>query len=52
MSMEVFLLWHIHALDDEEDEKFIGVYSTRQRAEEAIGRLKNQPGFEIGRAHV
>ena len=44
--MEVFLLWHVHAFDDgEEDEKLIGVYSTREKAEAAIGRLKDQPGF-------
>jgi len=44
--MEVFLLWHVHAFaDGEEDEKLIGVYSSLGKAEEAIERLKGQPGF-------
>jgi hypothetical protein len=44
--MEVFLLWHVHALDDgEEDKKLIGVYSTREEAEAAIERVKHQVGF-------
>jgi hypothetical protein len=44
--MEVFLLWHVHTFDDEEeDEKLIGVYSSRDKAEAAISRLKDQPGF-------
>jgi hypothetical protein len=44
--MDVFLVWHVHCFDDgEEDEKFIGVYSTREEAESAIERLKRQPGF-------
>jgi hypothetical protein len=44
--MEVFLLWHVHAFDDgEEDEKLIGVYSSREEAEAAIERVKGQPGF-------
>lgn len=28
-----------------EDEKLIGVYSTRENAEAAIERMKGQPGF-------
>lgn len=44
--MEVFLLWHVHTTDDgEEDEKLIGVYSTRREAEAAIRRVNDQPGF-------
>ncbi len=42
----VFLLWYIHARDTEnEDELLIGVYSTENEAEAAIGRLKGKPGF-------
>jgi hypothetical protein len=44
----VYLLWHIRQLpgeDDEEEEKFIGVYSTQGKAEEAIVRSREQPGF-------
>jgi hypothetical protein len=44
--MEVFLLWHVHDFGDgEEDEKLIGVYSSQEKAKEAIVRLKDQPGF-------
>ncbi len=44
--MEVFILWHVHTFDDdEEDEKLIGVYSTQEEAEAAIERLKAKPGF-------
>jgi homoserine kinase type II len=42
----VFLLWHIHELEDQEnDEKLIGVYSTEGNAREAIRRVISQPGF-------
>jgi homoserine kinase type II len=30
---------------DDEKALFIGVYSTEQRAQEAVERLKKQPGF-------
>jgi hypothetical protein len=44
--MEVFLLWHVHTFNDgEEEEKFIGGYSSREEAESAIERIKGQPGF-------
>ena len=44
--MEVFVLQHVHTFDDgEEDVKMIGVYSSREQAEAAIGRLSGQPGF-------
>ncbi len=43
---EVFLVQHVHLLDnDEEDVKTIGIYSTRQLAEAAVKRLLIQPGF-------
>lgn len=44
--MEVFLLWHVHALPDgEEDAKLIGVYSSPELAEQARQRALKQPGF-------
>ena len=43
---EVFLVEHLHVQDDgEEDVKVIGIYSTREAAQEAVGRLRLQPGF-------
>jgi hypothetical protein len=42
----VFVVLHVHELDlDHEDVKLIGVYSSRQRAEEAVVRLSACPGF-------
>ena len=36
----VFVLQHVHAREDAaEDVKFIGVYSSRAKAEEAVARL-------------
>lgn len=42
----VFVLQHVHSLEDGvEDVKFIGVYSTREKADAAVARLGRQPGF-------
>jgi homoserine kinase type II len=45
-ELTVFVVQHVHVLDDESEEvKMIGVYSSRQKADEAVARLKSQPGF-------
>lgn len=42
----VFVLQHAHEMaDGTEDVKFIGVYSSRQKAREAVTRLSRVPGF-------
>ncbi len=41
----VFLLWHVHGVDDSEDEKLIGVYRSEEDAKAAILRLRTKPGF-------
>ncbi len=42
----VYVLQHVHSVDDgAEDVKFIGVYSSRENAQVAIGRLSRAPGF-------
>ena len=42
----VFVLHHTHQkLPGEEDVKLIGVYSSHHKAEEAIQRLSDRPGF-------
>ena len=42
----VFVLQHVAREDqDDEDVKFIGVYSTRRSAESAIDRIVKQSGF-------
>jgi hypothetical protein len=44
--MDVYLLWHVHELpDDEEDVKLIGVYASPEDAEQARVRVGSQPGF-------
>ena len=42
----VFVLQHVHSREDGvEDVKFIGVYSSRQKAQDAVVRLSRLPGF-------
>jgi hypothetical protein len=45
----VFLLWHTHfdeSLDGGEDVKLIGVYSTKELAENALVRMSKVEGFQ------
>lgn len=46
MSEHVFLLWHTHEPNEEENAKLLGVYSTRAKARGRIIRAKKLPGFE------
>ncbi|HET6576403.1 MAG TPA: hypothetical protein VFG68_22580 [Fimbriiglobus sp.] len=42
----VFVLQHVHSREDgSEDVKIIGVYSSREKAESAVTRLRYRPGF-------
>lgn len=42
----VFVLQHVHEREDgAEDVKFIGVYSSREKAQAAVARLAGLPGF-------
>ena len=42
----VYVVEHLHIIDDDEENvKMIGVYSTEQLAQEAVERLRLQPGF-------
>ena len=42
----MFLLWHVHTFDDQEDDvKLIGVYSDQEHAQEANKRCLHLPGF-------
>ena len=47
--MIVYVLWHIHALHDDygthDEEKLIGIYSTEEKAAEAIEAHKDLEGF-------
>jgi len=43
---KVYFLYHIRYEDtDDEDIKLIGIYSSHKKAELAVERLKNKPGF-------
>jgi hypothetical protein len=42
----VFILEHSYELNEHEETKFIGVYSTYEMAELAISRLKDKNGFK------
>ena len=42
----VFIVMHAHELDDgHEDVKMIGAFSTEEKAEAVVSRLRNGPGF-------
>ncbi len=41
----VFVVQHAYELEDCEEVKMIGVYSSKTRAREAVARLVEQPGF-------
>ena len=43
--MEVFIVHHVHFINDCEEVFLIGVYSTYAYAELAIKRLAQKPGF-------
>lgn len=47
--MKVYVLWHIHTIEDDygehDDEKLIGIYSTKEKAETAIEGHKDLEGF-------
>jgi hypothetical protein len=47
--MKVHILWH-HYPDDADDEnaKLLGVYSSRELAEQRIGKCASLPGFSSG----
>lgn len=40
-----YLLWHVHDLGDEEDWKFVGVYSSPTELAAAQDRVGRLPGF-------
>ena len=45
----VFILWHRHKINDDTDDKLIGVYKTPEDANAAITRLVDKPGFRDAR---
>jgi hypothetical protein len=42
---DIYVLHHINELENEDDIKLIGVYSTEEKAKQAISKLSSQPGF-------
>lgn len=46
MQPVVYMLWHTYEMDSgEEESKLIGVYSSEERAKEALEQIRAQPGF-------
>lgn len=46
MVTVVYILWHVHKLDDgEENAKLVGVYATSEEADAARTRVSDAPGF-------
>ncbi len=47
--MIVFALWHSYELEDDDgvhdEDKFIGIFSSREKAEETVEALKDKEGF-------
>ena len=47
--MKVYVLWHVYTLTDDygehDEEKMIGIYSTKEKAEAAIAEHKDLEGF-------
>ena len=43
---KVFVVQHVHKLDDEEDVKLIGVYRSAESVKAAAARLSLQSGFK------
>jgi hypothetical protein len=44
--MSVFLVQHSYEIDDCEETKTIGIYSTKEKAEETIEKFKKIQGFK------
>ena len=48
--MKVYVLWHVYELSDDfgehDEEKLIGIFSTEEKAEEAIQSHKDLDGFK------
>jgi hypothetical protein len=45
-SKIVWMLYHIRRVDKfDDDEKLIGIYSTRLRGKDAINQVRDKPGF-------
>ena len=48
--MKVYVLWHVHELHDDygchDEEKMIGIYSTKTKAQESIDIHKDLEGFK------
>jgi len=43
---DIFKVDHVYELNDIEECKFIGVFSSKKKAEDAVQQLINQPGFK------
>ena len=44
-TSRVFLVWHNHTPEDDDNAKLLGVFSSREKAEERVVRARLKPGF-------
>jgi len=44
--MKLYLVQHLHIVNNNEDLKIIGIYSSKNRAIEAVNRMISLPGFK------
>jgi hypothetical protein len=42
---KIYIVEHVYEKDEEEEIKYIGVFSSRKKAEEAVDILFEKPGF-------
>ena len=46
MDKDYYELWHMRFDDEDRDyDKFLGIYSTREKAEYGLALLRDKPGF-------
>lgn len=45
MEKEIYYVEHVYEKDNQEEIKFIGVFSSRKKAQDAINNLILKPGF-------
>ena len=46
MMETAYLLWHVHTIDGDDDEKLIGVFRSKSDAEAAVLAVRDKPGFK------
>lgn len=45
-AIKIFFVEHVYEENDDDEIKFIGVFSSRERAQDAVNKLVLKPGFK------